>query len=112
MKFLVIMSPKDQFFASPFSVQRQIFTQFRDILNQMKNEGKIVDIYLLPGRFGHMFILESKDGDELWEQLNSVPGIGIMNVQVEPLADFNQGFDVVFKNMEKGDEMMPGGTVK
>ena len=112
MKFLVMMTPRETFYTQPFSVQRQIFTRACDILNQMKNEGKIEVMYTLPGRFGIMFILESKNGEELWEQLNRVPGIGLTNIQVEPLSDFNQGFDAVFKNLETGDEMMPGGTVK
>ena len=113
MKFAVTMSINDILFTNPISVVRHVWKDFTDAMNRQKEEGKVQEVYIVPGReCNFMAIYLARDADELWERFNELPSAGMFRMDTYNLADFNEGMKLILKNMEASEDFMPGGTVK
>ena len=114
MEFLVITHSRDSFVANtPESVIRQILESQRKIVQQQIETGKIVRANIITGWNRRMFIYNCDTHEELQQLLLEVPAGGkAFYNEVYPLSDFDASVEIGLKNIEMGDDIMPGGTVK
>ena len=112
MKHLCIMRMTESFRMFPSSVLRQLVLKTRDVINQMKKEGKVVDAYFMPGLHRYMMIFECESGEELNKCTNTIPTAGLFEFEIYPLADLDKSTDIVIENMDEGDELMPNSPIK
>ena len=112
MKFLIIAGAKEAFLQSTGSVIRQMIAANRDIINRQKEEGKVLDAYFDMEGQANVMICQFDSAGEMWEAINELPASGLWDWTIKPLIDWNEAYETILKNMEKGDEIMPGGSVK
>ena len=112
MRFLCTMTFSEKMSAFPVSVLRQSLMQLRDVINRMKDEGKIIDIYTVTDRMGYVLIIECENGEELYDSINIFPLAGAWGWNIDALTDFNHSLDTTLRNMEQVDDILPGGSVK
>ena len=114
MEFLVISHMREPFLASvPQSVMRQILEARREITRRQKEAGKIVKVNAIPGWGRNMTIYKCDSTEEFQKLINEVPAMGMcFSHEAYALSDDDEAIKAILENMEKGDEIMPGGSVK
>ena len=108
MKFLVISSFKDSVSALPPDVAKQIMGVSLDHINQARKEGKILEIYVMPGWGRSMSIEEHDSAEELNRNLGISPIAPFINFEVYPLADFDAGIEVWQERSKAMEKLTPG----
>ena len=95
----------------PTSVIRQVFTAFADTVNQQIEEGK-TEAYYRPRDTSFVIISEGETVEDAYKTISKIPVAGIFDIEFDPLIDFNLAIKFGLENLEAGDDIMPGGTVK
>ena len=114
MEFLVITHFRDSFVASaPESVMRQIWEAEHEMINRQMEAGKIVKAYEITGWQRRAIIFKCDTSEELQQIMTEVPAYGkACYHEVYALSDYNETYKNTLKNIELGDDIMPGGMVK
>lgn len=97
MKFLVISTFKDTFYAHSSDEIKQMVGGAVDFIKQMKEQKKILEIYTIPGWNRNVSIEEHDSSDELYEHLHAAPHAPYTNFEVYPLADFEKALKILLK---------------
>jgi muconolactone delta-isomerase len=90
MKFLTISSFKDTFFALPPATSRQIAEASLAYMNQQKQAGRILEMYVIPGWRRSVVISEAASAEDIVKSFTEMPGFGVMDFELYPLADFEE----------------------
>ena len=112
MRFLVMCKWYEITGLLPGSVIRQAILSLRDVMKRQKEEEKVTEAQWMITGNRWFIIYECESVGVLWKYLNELPLAGHIDKEVFPLMDFDEATDVIMENMEAGDNMMPGGTVK
>ncbi len=106
MKFVSLCTLKDSVSIVPPAKIRQLVEASIEWSNQLKKEGKLLELYSLPGG-RTLAICEHSSAEDLNQTLTSMP-IGIyMNFEVFPLADFNITMKALVEVLKAGERMAP-----
>jgi len=106
MKFLTISSLKDTFSTVPPAIARQLVEATLAWTNEQKKAGKILEVYEIVGG-GTAVICEHPSLEDLVQTLASIPMGGFMNLEVHPLADFNQAMEVYIEGLKTAEKLFP-----
>ena len=112
MKHLCIMRMTESFRMFPSSLLRQCIIRTRDVINQMKQDGKVVDAYFMPGWHRNVMIFDCESGEELTKCTNTIPTAGLWEFEMYQLSDLDKSTEAILENMEEGDEMMPNSPIR
>jgi muconolactone delta-isomerase len=107
MKFLVIGTMKDTALALPPAMGRQIMEASIPVMNQQKKAGKIVEFYWVPAAMRSVVIRERNRAEEILQDMSEVPQAALMNVEIYPLADFNESMKIMLESLKAAEKMMP-----
>jgi muconolactone delta-isomerase len=108
MKFLTIGSIKE--INPPPSVVRQLLEAGHAVLNQQKKAGKVLESYYIPGWRRVVAIRESKSAEELDKDISEMPCSALLNLEVYPLADYDESLKIILEGLKAAEKMMPAPT--
>lgn len=108
MKFLGIATMKDVTMTLPPAVQRQFLETALATMNQQKKEGKILEMYFVPGWGKSMVITEANSAEEMLHNIGPMVA-SYMDLETYPLADFNESLNMFIESIKMAEKMMPGG---
>ena len=107
MKFLSISSLKDTVSTLTPAIRRQLMEATVDWINQQKQAGKILEVYFIPGWRRTMVIREAKTAEEVAETLATLPTGPFLDIEVYPLADFNESMKASIESAKKAEQLFP-----
>ena len=81
-------------------------------MNQQKAAGIVSEVYFKPKDSSWVIIHECESFEEVARHMFKIPAFGIFDVGTEILADFNECINGILENIQTGEDIMPGGTVK
>lgn len=106
MKFLTISTNKEAMSALPPAMVRQLLEASTAWVNQQKQAGVIKEIYWIPG-LGTAVICEHESTEHLVQTLTTLPLGPFMNLDVHPLADFNESMKAHIEAAKKAEQLFP-----
>jgi len=106
MKFLVIGKIRDVFFTLPPATRRQLMEATTAQAIQHKNEGKLLEIYNIPGGGRSVSIVKHETAEGMSKYFQEMPIASYMDYEIYPLADFN--LKPVIEGLKEAEKMMPG----
>ena len=106
MKFLILGKMKDIGLALPPALGRQLMEASVAVVNKQKKEGKIEQVYWIPGAGTSVSIGECKTAEELMRNLNEAPTADYFGFEISPLADFNESMKILVEKMKEAEKMM------
>jgi len=107
MKFLTIGNTKDMFFTFPPAIAGQILKANHTVVNQQKKAGKILEIYYVPGWNRSVVIREAKSAEEVAKDVDEMPLSSFMNIEMYPLADYDESSKIILRGIKAAEKMMP-----
>jgi muconolactone delta-isomerase len=107
MKFLMISKPREAIFTLPPALLRQLTEASLAAANKQKKEGKILEIYWIPGSTCGVAIGECKTGEEMVKNFGEMPINAFYSYEVYPLADFNESMKMLIERLKEAEKMMP-----
>jgi muconolactone delta-isomerase len=108
MKFLFIGKTRDVGIALPPALIRQLLEATVAAMNQQKKEGKILEVYFIPGAASFVTLGEFKTAEEMVRNFNTMPFATYMVFEIHPLADFNESMKIIMEKLKEAEKMMPG----
>jgi muconolactone delta-isomerase len=108
MKFLFIGETRDVGIALPPALIRQLLEATVAAMNQLKKEGKILEVYFIPGAASFVTLGEFKTAEEMVKNFNMMPFATYMNFEIHPLADFNESMKIIIEKLKQAEKMMAG----
>lgn len=108
MKFLVIGKIKDIFFTLPPTTRKQLMEASVARTIQNKKEGKLLDIYNIPGGGRSAMILKLETAEEMSKYFQESPFASYMDYEIYPLADFN--LKPTIEGLKETDRKKPSTT--
>jgi muconolactone delta-isomerase len=108
MKFLSIAKMKDIAMTLPPALQRQFLESTLASMNQQNKEGKILEMYYVPGWGKSMVISEANSAEEMAQNIGGMVS-SYMDIETYPLADFNKSLNIFIEAIKMAEKMMPGG---
>lgn len=90
MKIMMISKIKDIFFTLPFEVQLRFKNGSDEFVNKFRSNGKILEIYNIPGRNMAVAIYEVESAEELTSIVIEYPMASFMEFDVYMLSDFDE----------------------
>lgn len=106
MKFLMIGKMKDAALTLPPALGRQIMEASVAVVNKQRKEGKIEQIYWVPGAATTISLGECKTAEEMVKNFNESPSANFMSFEVYPLADFNESMKIIIERLKEAEKMM------
>jgi muconolactone delta-isomerase len=76
-------------------------------MNQQKQAGKVLEIYYIPGWERSVAIGEAESAEDLVKILNEMPGSGLIDFKIYPLADFDESMKYVIEALKKAEQQFP-----
>jgi hypothetical protein len=107
MKFLTIGSIKDTFSTLPPAISRQLMEATLNWINQQKQAGIILEVYMMVELKRSMVICEHKTAEEAAQTIAAVPMGGFMDFDVYPLADFNVSMKAALESIKRAEHLFP-----
>jgi len=108
MKFLTISKMKDTASTVPPSVMRPLMEATLDLMNQEMKAGRILEAYFIPGWDRVVTISEFKSAEEIVQLISALPVGGFLNLEVYPLANFNESMKTYIESLKTAEKMFPG----
>lgn len=108
MKFLTIGKTRDVGLAQSPALIRQLLEATVAAVNQQKKEGKILEVYFIPGAASFVTLGEFKTAEEMVKFFNTMPFATYMDFQNYPLADYNESMKIIMEKFKAAEKMMPG----
>jgi muconolactone delta-isomerase len=108
MKFLVIGKPREALFTLPLALGRQLTEASLTAINKQKKEGKLLEIYWIPGATTGVSLYECKTAEEMVKNLNEIPISMFYGFESYPLADFNESMKIIIERTKEMEKMMLG----
>jgi muconolactone delta-isomerase len=106
MKFLITSTPKDTWSTLPPAISRQLLEANIAFINQQKQAGKLLEIYSAPDGCT-IAICEHPSAEDLTQTLAGVPGGGLLNFEVHPLADYVQTMKAYIEAAKAAEQLFP-----
>jgi len=107
MKFLVIGKPREALFMLPLALARQLTEASVIAMNKQKKEGKLLEIYWIPGAATTVSLYECKTAEEMVKNFNEVPITMFYSFESYQLADFNEAMKIVIERVKEMEKIMP-----
>jgi len=107
MKFLIIGKPREAVSTLPPALLRQLVEASTAATNKQKKEGKISEIYWIPGAATTVTLGECKTAEEMVKMYNEIPIAMYYGYEVYPLADFNESMKTIIETLKQAEKMMP-----
>jgi muconolactone delta-isomerase len=108
MKFLVIGKPREALFTCPLALTRQLTEASLPVMNKQKKEGKLLEIYWIPGAATTVSLYECKTAEEMVKNFNEIPITVFYGFESYQLADFNEAMKIIIERTKEMEKMMPG----
>ncbi len=108
MKFLAISKMKDAALALPPAMGIQLIESATAAINQLKKEGKVLEVYYVPGWSRTVIVQESKTAEEALKIMVSSPIYSFMDTEIYPLADGIESMKMLVDTFKAAQKMMPG----
>ena len=109
MKFITISTIKDTYFTMPPAMVRQITEANIAFMKQQRQAGKILEAYIIPGWRRSVVIGEAKSAEEIVQNFNEMPGMGFMDIEIYPLADWDESMKYVVEALKRAEQQSPAG---
>jgi hypothetical protein len=107
MKFLVIGKPREALFMLPLALARQLTEASVPVINKQKKEGKLLEIYWVPGAATCVSLYECKTAEEMVKNFNEIPIAGLYGFESYQLADFTEAMKIIIERTKEMEKMMP-----
>jgi hypothetical protein len=107
MKFLTIAKIKDMALTLPPALGRQLTEASAAVVNKQKKEGKILEVYWIPGAGTMVTISEFKTAEEMVNSFNQAPVANYTSFENYPLADFNESMQIIIERLKELEKMIP-----
>ncbi len=107
MKFLTITSLRDTAYMVPPATIRPILERSLVWVNQLKQRGKILEIYSLAGTPRSIFISEYDSAEELVRDFAALPLAPIRTWETYPLADFVEMMKASIERAKGAEQIFP-----
>ena len=107
MKFLSIATMKDAMFTLPPATARQLTEANLAFMKQQRQAGKILEAYIIPGWKRSVVISEAKSAEEIVQNFNEMPGMGLMDIEIYPLADWDESMKYVIEGLKRVEQQSP-----
>jgi len=106
MKFLIIGKQNNAARTLPPALARQLTEESVAATNQQKKEGKIQEIYWIPGVYSTVTLGECKDAVEMVSIFSDLPIADYYDYEIFPLADFNESMKILIESLKRAEKMM------
>ena len=110
MKFLSLCTLKDSFSMLPPATGRQLLELTLSWSDQQRKDGKILELYAMPGAKTTMAICEHPSAEDLNQTLITMPLYGFMDFEIYPLSDIGHSMKASIESMKAAERMMPAGA--
>jgi muconolactone delta-isomerase len=107
MKFLVISKPREALFTLPLTLSRQLTEASVTAINKQKKEGKLLEIYWIPGAATSVGLYECKTAEEMVKNFNEIPITAYYGFESYQLADFNESMKIIIERMKEMEKIRP-----
>jgi hypothetical protein len=101
MKHLAIASFKDTAIALPLSELSRLMEAMIAHMEQHVKEGKVQEAYYIPGWNRLVAISETESLEELVRNQNENPALGLMDIELYPLADIRESMKIVSESLKR-----------
>ena len=107
MKFLTIGTVKDTMYTTPPTVTRQLMEATVAWMKQQKQAGTILEAYVIPAWRRSIVISEAESAEDIVKNLNQMPGMGFMDFELYPLADWDESMKNVIESLKRAEQLSP-----
>ena len=107
MKFLVIGKQSEVISTVPLALGRQLMEASITAINKQKKEGKILEIYWIPGAGTIVSLYECKTAEEMVKNFIEIPITLYYSSESYPLADFNETMKIAMEAAKQMEKIMP-----
>lgn len=115
MKFLVIGKPREVAFTVPIhdrlALSKQLTEASVTAMNKQKKEGKLLEIYWIPGAATIVSLYECKTAEEMVKNFMEIPITAYYSFESYQLADFNEAMKIAMETametMKQMEKVMP-----
>jgi hypothetical protein len=112
MKFLTISTLKDEWFELPPAMSRQLCEANIAYMKRQKQAGTTLEAYVIPGWRRSIIISEADSAEEIVKSFNEIPGAYLMDLELYPLADFEESMKYVVEALKRAEQAVPGPAPK
>jgi len=107
MKFVHICSVKDTASTLPPAVSRQLLEATVAWVNQQKQAGTLLEIYVMAGWRRTIAIYEAESAEAVAQKVAENPFGAFLNHEVYPLADFDEVMKANIESVKRAEQLFP-----